>query len=245
MIPKKIHYCWFGKKTIPKKDQKCIASWKKFCPDYEIIEWNEQNYDVTLNAYMEVAYNERKWGFVPDYARFDIIYRYGGFYLDTDVELLKSLDELRVNSAYIGFESEIWLSGGVGFGAVQNNPVIKELRDMYKNKKFKNEDGTLNLTPSPHYITELFVKKGLKRNNQLQIIDGITIYPTDYFGAKDYYTGKINKTVRTISIHHYNASWKTPHQRRMLKVRRLLGNENYNRLVDFKNRFLKGNNEDE
>lgn len=239
MINKTIHYCWFGGKEIPAKDRKCIESWKKYCPDYEIIEWNEKNYDITQNAYMKAAYDEKKWGFVPDFARFDIIYNHGGFYLDTDVELVKSLDELCDNKAYLGFESKVWINGGVGFGAEKGHNIIKELRDMYKSLSYYNQDGTLNLTPSPYYITEHLVSKGLKRNNKMQMIETLKVYPTEYFAAKDYDTGKIKITKNTISIHQYNASWQSPKKKVMLKVKRVIGAKNFEALVKMKKSLIK------
>lgn len=239
MIPKVINYCWFGGNPIPEKDRKCIESWKKFCPDYKIVEWNESNYDLTQNKYMAEAYKERKWGFVPDYARFDIIYRNGGFYLDTDVELIKPLDSLLETDGYMGFEGKQWVNGGIGFGAVAGNKTIKMLRDMYNDKSFYNEDGSLNLTPSPYYITEKLEKIGLKRNNKYQIVGDLAIYPTDYFAAKDYDTGRLHITDNTISIHQYNASWRTPKQKMMLRIKRVIGPKNYQRLVDLKDKFKK------
>lgn len=239
MIPKKIHYCWFGTGEIPEKDKRCIESWKKYCPDYEIIRWDEGNYDIEKNDYMKNAYASKKWGFVPDYARFDIIYNEGGFYLDTDVELVKSLDELRYNQAYMGFEGGIWINGGIGFGAEAGNKVIKGLRDMYESICFINDNGELNLTPSPYYITEYLVKKGLKRNNQEQDLDGIHIYPTEYFAAKDYDTGKISRTENTISIHQYNASWKTPKQKMMFRIRSLIGIKNFEKLLTIKRMLFR------
>ena len=206
MIPKKIHYCWFGGKEMPNKDKKCIESWRKYCPDYEIIEWNESNYSLDKCKYMKDAYKEKKWGFVPDFARFDIIYNEGGIYMDTDVELISSLDDLLSNSGYLGFEGGKWVNGGMGFGAEAGNKVIKELRDMYHNFSFYNEDGTLNMIPSPYYITEMLEKKGLKRDDSLQIIEDVKIYPTEYFSPKNYDTGKITITSKTLSVHHYNAS---------------------------------------
>ena len=210
MIPKIIHYCWFGGNPLPEKDKKCIESWKKYCPDYEIKEWNESNYNINKNRYMSDAYKEKKWGFVPDYARFDIIYNEGGFYLDTDVELVKSLNELRENKAYMGFEGGMWINGGIGFGAEAKNPTIKGLRDMYENISFYNEDNTINLKPSPYYITEHLEGKGLKRENEIQMLEEMKIYPIEYFAPKDYTTGELSKTVNTISIHQYNASWFDP-----------------------------------
>ncbi len=241
MIPKVIHYCWFGGKPIPEKDKKYIESWKKFCPDFEIKEWNENNYNIEKNKYMSDAYKEKKWGFVPDYARFDIIYKEGGFYLDTDVELIKSLEELRENEAYMGFESERWINGGIGFGAEAGNELIKELRDMYENINFYNEDGSLNIKPSPYYITEFLEKKGLKCNNKMQLIDTMRIYPTEYFAAKDYISGKVTKTKNTISIHQYNASWQSPKAKFKLKVKRIIGEKIYNLLILIKKK-IKTNN---
>lgn len=239
MIPKVIHYCWFGGNDIPEKDLKCIESWKKYCPDYEIIEWNEKNYNLGKNKYMEDAYKEKKWGFVPDYARFDIIYNHGGFYLDTDVELVKSLDELRTNKGYMGFEGGKWVNGGIGFGAEANNATIKGLRDMYDEKSFYNEDGTLNLKPSPYYITEFLENKGLKRNNKEQTVGELKIYPTDFFAAKDYETGKLHLTPNTISIHRYNSSWMTKKQKRARAIKHIIGEKKFNRLMSIKRKIKK------
>lgn len=239
MIPKVIHYCWFGGNPLPEKDKKCIESWKKYCPDYKIIEWNESNYDLNKNMYMAAAYKEKKWGFVPDYARFDIIYNEGGFYLDTDVELVKPLDELISNQAYMGFEGKIWINGGIGFGAKSKNHIIKGLRDMYNDISFYKEDGTMNLIPSPYYITEYLVSRGLKRDNSMQMIDNMRIYPTEYFASKDYDTGVIHLTKNTISIHQYNASWMSPWKKISLKVKRFIGTKNFERLIKIKQKIIK------
>lgn len=211
MIPKKIHYCWFGKNPIPQEYKNYIESWKKYCPDYQIIEWNEDNYDISKNKYMKDAYSEKKWGFVPDFARLDIIYNEGGFYLDTDVELLRSLDELRENVAYMGIEGDqITVSPGLGFGAEPQNGVIKDLRDLYNDLSFYNEDGTLNTRPSPYYATEFFIKKGFEKENKNQIINGFKIYSSEYFAPKDYYSGDVSITEKSISIHQYSMSWVDP-----------------------------------
>lgn len=238
MIPKKIHYCWFGGNPIPEKDKKCIESWRKYCPDYEIIEWNESNYDVNKNKYMSQAYEAKKWGFVPDYARLDIIYNEGGIYLDTDVEIIKPLDELLFDKGFAGFEGIEFISLGLGFGAEKGNPIIKKLLESYDDLLFINENGMLNLTPSPTYSTEAMKKTGFMLNGIKQTIDGFTVYPKEYFCPRDYYTGKLSKTQNTYTIHWYNASWKTPHQKRMMKLRHIIGVKNYNRLVYIKNRLL-------
>lgn len=240
MIPKVIHYCWFGGGPLPKKERRCMESWKKFAPDYEIVRWDESNYDVHKNRYMAEAYDRKKWGFVPDYARFDIIYTHGGIYLDTDVELVKPLDELLSNEAYMGFESGEWINGGIGFGAEAGNPLIKGLRDMYDDLKFVKDDGELDLTPSPHFITEYLVEHGLVRDDSMQVLEGsLRIYPTVYFAAKDYDTGKVSITENTVSIHQYSATWNTPRQKFMKKVRRLIGVNNFNRLVSIKHRIVR------
>ncbi|MBT1179929.1 glycosyltransferase family 32 protein [Bifidobacterium vespertilionis] len=240
MIPKVIHYCWFGGAPLPEKERKCMESWKKFAPDYNIVRWDESNYDVHKNQYMSDAYDRKKWGFVPDYARFDIIYKYGGIYLDTDVELVKSLDELLSNDAYMGFEGGKWINGGIGFGAVAGNPLIKGLRDMYDDIKFVKDDGGLDTTPSPHYITAYLVEHGLIRDDSMQVLEGsLRIYPTEYFAAKDYDTNKINITENTISIHQYSATWNTPKEKLVKTVKRLVGVKAFNHIIDIKHKVIR------
>ena len=209
-IPKKIHYCWFGNGPIPEKDKKCIESWKKYCPDYEIIKWDESNYDITKNKYMHEAYINKKWGFVPDFARLDIIYNEGGFYLDTDVELVKSLDELIDCGGFMGFEGGTHISPGLGFGAYPKHPMIKELMSIYQDITFVNEDGSFNITPSPVMNTNFLVDKGFLLNNTYQEIDDFCVFPSDYFCPMDYNTGLITLTDNTVSIHRYNMSWVDP-----------------------------------
>ena len=154
MIPKIIHYCWVGRSPKPESVLYCIESWRKYCPDYTIIEWNEDNYDFTKNKYMKQAYEKRKWGFVPDYARLDIVYNYGGIYLDTDVEIISNIDHLLDNVAFMGFENtgdgKYFVNCGQGFGAVPNNEVIGLMRDNYDDLEFIKKDGTLNMLPSPN-----------------------------------------------------------------------------------------------
>ena len=211
MIPKKIHYCWVGGGEKPESVLYCIESWKKYCPNYEIKEWNESNYDFTVNEYMQQAYEAKKWGFVPDYARLDIVYKEGGIYFDTDVELIDNIDHLLENDVFFGFENtdkdEFYINCGHGFGAESGHPVIKEMRDVYNNVRFVNEDNSLNMLPSPHYTTQVLVEHGLSRNNQDQNLDGITIYASDVLCPKNFMSGEIKKTSRTVSIHHFTASW--------------------------------------
>jgi len=208
MIPKKIHYCWFGGNELPEKDKICIESWKKFCPDYEIIRWDESNYDITKNKYMQEAYEKNKLGFVPDYARLDIIYSEGGFYLDTDVELIRSLDDLRDNKAVFGFENDKYVNLGHGFGAEQFNPVVKEIRDDYGDEVFVLKNGELNLTPSPVYTTKVLANIGMNCDNTCQFVGDSVVFPSDYFSPLDFESGVLNKTNNTYSIHWFNMSWK-------------------------------------
>lgn len=205
-IPKIIHYCWIGDKPIPEHNRKIMESWKKFCPDYEIKEWNESNYDFTKNRYMREAFENKQWAFAPDYARLDIIYEYGGIYLDTDVELLKPLDDLLNLTGFMGFENSKVCAPGLGFGAIPKLQIIKELRDYYEELSFVKEDGTLNKIVGPAHQTNYLLKKGLIQNDSLQEIEGLTIFPTEYFSPKNF-LGEINLTRNSYSIHHFDASW--------------------------------------
>ena len=207
MIPKKIHYCWLGGNPLPESAKKCIRSWKKYCPDYEIIEWNESNYDFTKNRYMKEAFEAKKWGFVPDYARLDIIYQYGGIYLDTDVEMVRPFDDLLKYAGFAGFESDRYVNLGQGFGAEPGNPVIKKLMDSYERTSFLNPDGSMNLTASPELNTATLADMGLCCDGSLQTINGFTFLPPEYLCPKSFNDGIIRKTKNTYSIHHYGASW--------------------------------------
>lgn len=210
-IPKIIHYCWVGGKPKPQSVLYCIESWKRCCPDYEIREWNESNYDFTKNEYMRQAYEAKKWGFVPDYARLDIVYEYGGIYLDTDVEMLRSFDELLEHSSFFGFEDtgegKYYIACGLGFGSEPYNPLLKELRDYYDNISFFREDGSLDLLPAPRHNTPIFEDHGVLMNNSLQKIRGNVFFPSEYFCPKIFKTGKTHVTHKTFSIHHFSASW--------------------------------------
>lgn len=217
MIPKIIHYCWFGKNKLPEDAKKCIESWKKFCPEYKIIEWNEDNYDVRKNKYMSQAYDEKMWAFVSDYARIDIINQYGGIYLDTDVELIKPLDKFLSDKMFCGWESrdltqnenmENSVAFGLGYGSEKNNPILIEILKLYDELNFINPDGTLNLIACPHYQTVVLKEFGLDdKKRSYQKLKDATIYPETVFSPKSMTTGEINITYDTVSIHHFSASW--------------------------------------
>lgn len=230
MIPKIIHYCWFGQNEMPKQYRQYIEGWKKICPDYEIIEWNEENYDVEQVAYTAQAAKAGKWSFVSDYLGFDVVYRYGGIYLDTDVELLQTLDHILENDAFFAIEeneSGAEVAPGLGFGAKKNHPLLKQLRDMYNDLEFIKADGSLNTVAIPVYTTQLLGKIGFKRQDKLQKLGDVTIYPTTYFAPMDFLTGQINLSPETISIHHYSALWQTPtnlrHIEKMRRINRRFG----------------------
>lgn len=192
---------------MPELAQKCIASWKKFCPDYEIIQWNDNNFDINAHAYTKSAYQEKKFGFVPEFARFYVVYHNGGIYLDNDVELLKNLDDLLNQEAFIGTEKfGALINSGSGYGAIKHSKIIGELLNIYEKMPFENEDGVLNMTPGPSLVTPVLLAKGWKPDNTKQTIQGLTIYPTDYFCPKDY-DKVLRITSNTYSIHHFAGSW--------------------------------------
>lgn len=209
MIPKKIHYCWFGKNPLPESAKKCIESWKKYMSDYEIIEWNENNYDVHRIPYIAQAYENKKYAFVSDYARFDILYEHGGIYFDTDVEVLKDVTELCNKGNWCGVEStsDRALNAGLGIAAQRREPVFKEILNSYKDSFFINEDGSFNLYTVVERVSDIFRKYGFKSSNEIQFCANFYIYPKEYFCPKDCVTGILNITENTYTIHHYDASW--------------------------------------
>ena len=215
LIPKVIHYCWFGGNPLPDRYKLWMESWHKFCPDYQIIEWNENNYDVSKNAYMYQAYQNRKWGFVPDFARLDIIYNYGGIYLDTDVELVQNLDDLLYQKGFAGFQNAEQVNFGQGFGAVKGLSIIKEMLDMYRDMQFINEDGSLNMTVSPEYQTSVLENYHLQKNGEYQTVDDLTIYPEKLLCGKSMITKRILLKPYTRAIHHFDGSWADPKDRDM------------------------------
>lgn len=228
-IPRVIHYFWFGDKEKGELEQRCIASWKKYCPDCKIIEWNEKNYDVTKNRYMLQAYQAKRWGFVSDYARLDIIYEYGGIYLDTDVELIRGIEDLFQKNGFIGFEKSadkgndvLYVNTGQGFGAEPKNQIIKRMLDVYDKVKFLNDDGTYNLRTCPYYNTEALASLGLEQRDINQKLKNFSIYSTEYFCPLNWESRKCEITKNTYSIHHFNASWLSQEEKKKRKKERVL-----------------------
>lgn len=207
MIPKIIHYCWFGRG--PKNDLalKCIESWKRVLPDYQIKEWNEENFDISQNIYTKEAYDSRKFAFVTDYVRLYALYFEGGVYMDTDVEVLKSYTPFLNHNAFSGFETDGNVPTGM-MAAEKGSIWAKELLDGYANRKFILDSGQFDMTTNTTVITQYMISKGLVLNNTYQDFPGLcTMYPADYFCPKDHRTGKIKCTKNTVCIHHFAGSW--------------------------------------
>lgn len=215
MIPKKIHYCWFGRNPLPESAKKCIDSWRKYLPDYEIIEWNEDNFDVDSIPYTAQAYEAKKYAFVSDYARFKILYEYGGLYFDTDVEVICPMDDIIARGPFMGFEVNPnpnrpygAVAPGLGIGAEKEMRLYKSILDYYSELSFIQADGSYNMTDAVVNITTReLVRQGLQDISGIQTVGSITIYPADYFNPFDDATGRLNKTHNTRTIHWFTKTW--------------------------------------
>ncbi|MEJ8787497.1 glycosyltransferase family 32 protein [Dorea sp. ICN-14282] len=210
MIPKKIHYCWFGRGDKPKLAEKCIASWKRYCPDYEIVEWNEDNFDLNKNEYVKYCYANKKWAYLSDYVRLAVVAEYGGIYFDTDVEVVRSFDELLKYEAFYGFENEEYVASGLGFGAIAHHKTVESMLEQYHNLEF-NENGMLEFIGCPILNTKALLKLGLKQNGERQNVYGAEILPIRMLNPYENSTGKLITEENTYSIHWYAKSaldWK-------------------------------------
>lgn len=225
MIPKKIHYCWFGENEKPDFAKKCIQSWRRYCPDYEIIEWNETNFDLDINGYVKMCYDEKKFAFLSDYVRLVVIAKYGGVYFDTDVELIRSIDDLLINDAFYGFEDKQHINTGVGFGAIANHITVCQMLKEYDSLL----EGNKGVVGCPILNTQALVKLGLELNGKQQNVLGAKIFPEEFFNPFDDPTGKLCKTSNTYSIHWYSKSWldkKTILRSKITRpLHRLFGND--------------------
>jgi hypothetical protein len=205
-IPKIIHYIWAGGNPLPEQNKMWMESWKKHCPDYEIKLWNESNYDFGKNKYLADVYAAGKWGYASDYARLDIIHQYGGIYLDTDVELLKSLDELLSLPAFFGLTFHGAVSTGIGFGAAKGNELIKEMRDVYDDVSFLNDDGTYNLASCLLYQTEVLRRHGFRGGNRFTILRDAVIFPVTFFCPMSAAFGVVKNFKNSFSVHHFDCT---------------------------------------
>lgn len=214
MIPKIIHYCWFGGGTYPKYVQKCIHSWTVFFPDYEIKEWNETNFDVNMMPYTRDAYAAKKYAFVSDVARFWILFHHGGLYFDVDVQIVSKFDDIISNGPFMGIEvpsvnnSLPMINPGLGFGAEAHNVVIDSIFQHYKGLKFVLEQGIQTQATVVTHTTEVLSQKyNLRPTNEIQYLSAVTIYPVEYFNPFDDLTGQLHLTKNTHSIHWFAKSW--------------------------------------
>lgn len=218
-IPKKIHYCWFGDKPVPSHLKRYMETWRKFCPDYEIIRWDEKNYDISKNRYMKEAYECKRWGFVPDYARLDIIYNEGGIYLDTDVELLNSLDRLLCDEMFCGFSGNFQIALGIGFGAVKGHKLIKRMRDYYDDLSFYLENGQENLKTCYEYQNPVLERYGFQLENRYQKKNGIVLYPSEVLSPDMGLISK-NYTENTVAVHHFEYSWGSEEEKKAYELQK-------------------------
>lgn len=226
MIPKIIHYCWFGRNPLPESAQKCIESWKKYLPDYEINEWNEDNFDVNIIPYTEEAYRVKKYAFVSDYARFWILYKYGGLYFDTDVEVIKNMDDLIARGPFMGCENkaqvgatpvQLGVAPGLGLGVNPGLGLYSKILDMYSKLHYI---GILHRTTGTivNHISNLIELEGYEQKDNVLFCSGVWIYPKEYFCPKDYVTNILTITPNTRCIHHYTATWLEKNETLLYKV---------------------------
>lgn len=236
-ISKIIHYCWFGKGKKSELAEKCIQSWKEKLPDYKIIEWNEENFDIHINKYVEEAYNSKKFAFVADYVRLFVLFHHGGIYMDTDVEVLKPFDNLLNLPGFVGFEDKELVSTAV-IGSQKGNLLLKEWLETYNDRHFI-ENGKINSVTNVRVFTNILLKYGMKQNNKMQKLydDKFMIYPIEYFSPLKLGSKRPNITANTITIHWFEGTWLTLSQRIILFIitiiKRIIGFRNYNKLKEF------------
>lgn len=230
-IPKVIHFCWLSGDDYPELIQKCIESWKRKLPDYKIKCWNTDNFDVNICRYTREAFREKKYAFVSDYIRLYALYKEGGIYLDSDIEVLKEFDTLLEDSAFTGFEKPGQIAAWI-FGSEKGNPIFKEFLDYYIDRPFVLADGKYDLTPNPIPITKICIKHGLILDGTMQKLNYITIYPQDFFCPYDRTTEKLNITENTYSVHYFNGAWISDEKKMVINKRKKIIKK-YGKLVGY------------
>lgn len=227
MIPKIIHYCWFGRNPKPKLAEKCIKSWKKHCKDYRIIEWNENNFDISsAPLYVRQAYESKKWAFVTDYVRLWAMVNYGGIYMDTDVEVIKPLNSFLEHHAFSGFEDEKHIPTGI-MACEKGFPLFKVFLHYYDDASFYDENGEISYVTNVTIMTNICLERGLIENNSFQVIEGFALYPKDYFCPISYNNNVLTKTKNTVTIHWFSASWHDKETKEKERIRRKKNNRKY------------------
>lgn len=218
MIPKKIHYCWFGRGPLSDLTLKCIESWKKFLPDYEIIQWNEDNFDVNSYSFAKEAYEAKKYAFVADVCRLEVLNKCGGIYLDTDMEVIRPITNV-TDEIIFGFEDVEFVNTAIII-APKHHEFLIEILDIYKEIDFKENLKKLSDITIPKIVTKNLLKKGLILNNESQVVrKSIKIYSSEYFYPLNFFTGKLNITEKTLTIHHYDSSWMSSGQKTVMKLK--------------------------
>lgn len=226
IIPKTINYCWFGNNEKPQIVKKCIESWKKYCPDYKIIEWNEKNFDININNYVKEAYKEKKYAFVSDFARLWIIYENGGIYLDTDVELIRNIDDILENKTFFATEDNIYVNTGLGFGSQKNSEIIRKLIDDYSDINFIDENGKMDKTTCPVRNTKVIENYINTKVNfdKKTVINDICFYSKEFFCPLDYETKKMEITNNTFAIHWFSGTWMNKKEKMLKRIKLILKN---------------------
>jgi mannosyltransferase OCH1-like enzyme len=239
MIPKVIHYCWFGKGKMNALSEKCIESWKIFLPDYELKLWNEENFDLESNIYAKEAYHSKKYAFVSDYVRLYALLHEGGIYMDTDVEVVKNLDQFLNLPAFCGFETDNYIQTGL-IASEKNGKWIQEQISYYKDLKFINSDGSFNIKTNVQTISKSMAENGFILKNSYQIYkDCMHIFPKDYFCAKER-SGVLKLTENTVCIHHFNGSWISGKDKiKKIFFKKIIGPKITSKLILLKKKVFK------
>ena len=226
VIPKLIHAIWFSGDPMPELYLRCLESWKKYAPDYEIKIWNMETYKPDQCLFFEQAIEHKNWAFASDYARADLLYRYGGIYMDLDVEMLRPIDDLLYNDAYMSFESLDRIECGSGMGSRPGHPIIKEICERYEKRPYLKEDGTWDNSTCPVRYTQVIEKHGLKKDGGFQFVEDITVYPFEVLTGKSFDTGIIYSSDLSYTVHHHNGSWIPDTAHKAM-------NERYNKIQRF------------